>query len=207
MRKSISKLIGWLPVVLCLFGGAALLGQKSKPQQKPSGKPISSDTLGDAVMEDKLVIVEAYLKKGGNPNALLHGNTLLTLASSNGNLDTMRALLKGGAKVNLACTDGDTPLLRAARHLYRTGMESLELLIASGANVNQTFPKGSSPLMMVASPASLRYESDYADATKLFLKHGAKVNARNQMGYTALKIAKNAGALQIVKILTAAGAK
>ena len=119
----------------------------------------------------------------------------------------MRVLIKAGARVNLACEDGDTPLLRSCRYLYRVGIECVELLIASGADVNLSFPKGTSPLMSVCRPPRAGYEDTYATAMKLLLKHGAKVNAINQMGYTPLKLAEDADANKLIAILKAAGAK
>ena len=200
--KTAILLLVLIPASLCV--PSSVLAQK-KPV-KPVAKSAASD-LNNALLEDKPGSVSLYLSKGGNPNALISGQTLLTIASNNGCIETMKALIKAGAKVNMPCKDGDTPLLRAARHLYRTGIESIEVLIANRADVNLSFPKGSSPLMMVAAPASPRYEDEYAEAIKLLLKHGARVNAKNQMGFTALKLAKNAEANKIVKILKAAGAK
>ncbi|MEP6756201.1 MAG: ankyrin repeat domain-containing protein [Chthonomonadales bacterium] len=197
-------------LLLMILISASLCVLHSPLTQKKPVKPVAKSgaiDLNTALLEGKPGTVSLYLSKGGNPNALIGGQTLLTIASNNGCIDTMKVLIKAGAKVNMAGKDGDTPLLRAARHLYRTELDTIDLLIKNGADVNLAFPKGSSPLMMVASPPSSTYESTYADGTKLLLKHGAKVNARNQMGYTALKLAKNAGANKIVAILKAAGAK
>ena len=122
-------------------------------------------------------------------------------------LSAMTALLKAGAKINLACADGDTPLMRASRYLYRNEMDGIKLLISKGADVNKTFPKGTSALMLASAPAGKHYEVLYAEAVKLFLKRGAKVNAKNGMGYSALRFAQEGEAKQIESLLKAAGAK
>lgn len=198
-------LVGLLGLAVFPVSIVGALNQKQKA--KTSSKSEKSDNLQNALTNGPIEVVQKYLKKGGNPNALIGGQTLLTLAANNGDIDTMTLLIKSGGKVNLSCKDGDTPLLRAARHLYRTELDSMTFLIKNGADVNLTFPKGSSALMMVAAPPSATYEDTYAEGTALLLKHGAKVNAKNQMGYTALKLAKSAGAKKIVAILKAAGAK
>lgn len=185
-----------LVVVFCSLGS-------SKPQLRTG-----DDRLVQALFDDDVNVVRAYLSRGISPNARdSNGRTLLTIASNNGSLRSMKLLLDKGANVNLRCEDGETPLMRAVGSLYRSGIDSVRLLVTRGANVNLAMPEGTTPLMMASAPASYRYEETYAEAVRLLLKKGAKVNARNRKGYTALRVAREADARVIVAILRKAGAK
>lgn len=170
-------------------------------------RPLPTEALRNALLENDAKPVRVFLNAGGNPNARIEGDTLLTVAANDGSLACLRLLLSHGARLNLPCADGDTPLMRATRHLYRTEIDTVRFLVAHGADVNQAMPKGTTPLMMACSPVSARYEADYAEAVALFLRHGARVNTRNRMGYTALKAAQERGAQHIIVLLKRAGAK
>ncbi|MEP6756202.1 MAG: ankyrin repeat domain-containing protein [Chthonomonadales bacterium] len=192
-------------LVCCVMATSPSLAQHHSNQMPEKGK--SHESLGESIRDGSVNLLEKYLKRGGDPNTKLGGETLLTIASTNSNIDGMKALLKAGAKINNACEDGDTPLMRATRYLYRNEMDGIKLLISKGADVNKTFPKGTSALMLASAAPGKHYEALYVEAVKLFLKHGAKVNAKNGKGYSALKLAQEGEAKQIVSILKAAGAK
>jgi ankyrin repeat protein len=71
----------------------------------------------------------------------------LILAAFDGEVEEVRALLKGGANVNI-CTD-ETPLMAAARKGYDAEhVEIVKILLAHGADVNATDPLGSSAVRL-----------------------------------------------------------
>ena len=79
---------------------------------------------GDAPLLDRL------LRGGADPNAVISlGDTALCLATENGHLDVVRALVAAGADVNLACR-ASTPLKNAA--MIRNA-EMVRLLRDAGA--------------------------------------------------------------------------
>ena len=78
-----------------------------------------------AVEAGNAAVVEALLKAGANANATLpEGESVLMTAARTGDPATVRQLLVAGAKVNAAeATQGQTPLMYAARREPRGGGE------------------------------------------------------------------------------------
>ncbi len=151
-------------------------------------------------------------------------------AAMNGEIDTMRALLKAGADVNAPGAFG-TPALH-----WRVRVDDLAgtaLLLKAGADVNAATERGVTALSlaiengnpkMVEVLLKARADSGRPDAAhetplmraaavgvlpvvQLLLKHGAAVDARDELfGQTALMFAARAGHLQVVDTLIARGA-
>ena len=110
-------------------------------------------------------------------------------------LEAVNRILDTGA--NLASRDeaGDTPLMHAA--LY-AGEACLRMLLDHGADPNQANDQGATPLMWAAG--------DY-EKVRILLHAGAEVDARSDLGRTALFIAaRKAGTAKIVKELLGKGA-
>jgi ankyrin repeat protein len=71
-----------------------------------------------------------------------------------------------------------------------------KLLIGYSADVNAPSPNGTTPLMMAA-------RGDHMSTAKLLLDHGANLQAKNQIGMTALDFAKQYKAPDAIKDLSA----
>ncbi len=97
------------------------------------------------------------------------------------NTATIKALLKGGAKVNARDESGRTPLYLAAR-LGDTA--AIKALLKAGAKVNARDDKDRWTLLHMAA---IRGEARTAEA---LLQAGAKVNARDKDGETPLDWAR-----------------
>jgi hypothetical protein len=99
-----------------------------------------------------------------------------------GDTDVIRTLLELGAPVDFA--DGNQ-ITMLSRSVLNHELELAKMLIARGANVNATDKLGMSPLLWAAS-------SDFGDTTmvELLLKSGAKADAKNRDGRTALDLAR-----------------
>jgi len=97
-------------------------------------------------------------------------------------VDSVRALLDAGAKVDEADDDGFTLLDWA---VIGNRVEMARLLIQRGADVNYVDQKGMTPLLYAAS-------IDYGDSRMidLLLKSGARPNASTKEGLTALALAR-----------------
>ena len=108
--------------------------------------------------------------------------TPLLLLASTDELDSVRALLDAGGKVDEADDDGIT-LLAWAAISNRLGMAGL--LIDRGADVNHVDKKGMTPLLYAAS-------IDFGDSAMidLLLKSGARADARTKEGLTARDLAR-----------------
>jgi ankyrin repeat protein len=118
------------------------------------------------------------------------GNSLLMLASYNGQLETTRVLLEHGGDPQIANDMGQIPLAGAA---FKGNTEMTRLLIEHGADVNARMADGKTPLMFAAM-------FDRLEIIDLLLAHGADVSLQTNEGLTARGLAQVMGA-------EAAGAK
>lgn len=153
--------------------------------------------------------------------------TALVYAARNGNIDTARALLDGGADVNQTTRYGWSPLLAATQNQnYQMG----KFLIERGANVNLANKGGWTPLYLATDNRNIEggdYPTREADLDSLafitlLIDKGANVNARitestetrtvftnqwlNEEGATAFLRAAQSGDLELLKLLVARGA-
>jgi ankyrin repeat protein len=151
-------------------------------------------------------------------------------ASNTSALQLADLLLKAGAEPNLQLklfppyrslrddrgadgllTVGTTPLVRAAK---AGDVPAMRLLLAHGANASLPTVAGITPLMAAAGNGSVgldtrgRYktEAQAIEAVKLLLAAGADINARDNLGQTALYGAATWGWNDLVKTLVAQNA-
>jgi hypothetical protein len=121
------------------------------------------------------------------------GETPLTLAATQGHIETVKVFLDYGADPNTQTDDGKTALMKAAD---RNHMGVMQQLVA-GADVNLQDAAGATALMWAA-------HRGYGEAVQLLLSAGADVNLKNRGGYTALMIAEFNGHQNVVRLLQAA---
>jgi ankyrin repeat protein len=158
------------------------------------------------------------------------GGASLVAAVRNGDVETVRVLLKGASSANVAEADGTTALhvatdrddLATARMLVQAGADvkaknrygftplysaavngdaaMLDLLLKAGADANTVLPEGETTLMTAARTGNV-------DAVRLLLAHGADVNAKESWKHqTALMWAAHEGNAEAAKLLLEAGA-
>lgn len=111
-------------------------------------------------------------------------------------------LLTHGANVNVAASDGTTPLLAAVKNSDR---EMVELLLTNKANISVTNNEGEMPLFLAA-----RNEDE--GIAEMLMAHGADVNGkstfmRDTIGQMPLHAAAAAGHKDVVALLLAHGAE
>jgi ankyrin repeat protein len=137
-------------------------------------------------------IVKALIAHGAHPDIRLHqqkpmelasgvsmeGATPLAIAAEINNLDTVKALVAGGASPVIATTKGTTPLI-----------------LAAGGGTDLARPR----------PADERATA--VETVKFLVEHGADVNAAGQFGWTALHAAAYQGLNDIIAYLGNKGAK
>jgi len=112
------------------------------------------------------------------------GNSLLMLASYNGQFETTRVLLEHGGDPQLANDMGQIPLAGAA---FKGDAAMTRLLIEYGADVNARMPDGKTSLMFAAM-------FNRAEIIELLLEQGADASAQANDGSTALSLAQAMGA-------------
>jgi len=120
----------------------------------------------------------------------------LLQAAKNGDTESVRSLLKQGAKVDALEGDGTTALHWAS---YRDDLESAELLIRASAPVNAANDLGATPLWAASQNGS-------SAMVRRLLAAGANPNLALLAGETPLMVAARTGSADVVEQLIAAGA-
>ena len=186
-----------------------------------------------AVHRDDLETVELLISAGADVNAAnVYGVTPLSLACTNRNAGLVETLLGAGANPNLAQDSGETPLMTCTRTGSEEGARSL-LVHGADANV-KTVERGQTPLMWAAagSPqivgilvehgADLAARSNRLSLYTPRMPHIPNVtpsgdpvhqgfrdsiyHPKFKGGLTPLMFAAQAGNMESVRILLAAGA-
>jgi ankyrin repeat protein len=153
------------------------------------------------------------------------GRTLLLKAAMFGDFENVKALLAKGADVNKKDNEEKFPLFIASSYGYT---EIVEILLKNGANINLTDNSGRSSLnascylgrletskLLISLSKSLVNFSDergrtplieasyngFYSVADLLIKNGAKVNAVDSHGYSALQHAVTYGHFELTRLL------
>lgn len=109
------------------------------------------------------------------------GETALNVVIARSDDTWTRFLIGKGANVNLAASNGDTPLITAARVGFTDG---IDLLLQLGAKVDATNKMGETALILAVQQRQL-------DAVKMLLAKGADPDKKDSAaGYSARDYAK-----------------
>lgn len=178
-----------------------------------------------AVKEDNDALVRALLARGLDPNIIEpeRNDTGLILALREGSMKVFRLLLGAeGIDIEAKAMNGDNALMIAS---YKANRPAVEALLEKGAEVNRP---GWTALHYAAAAGSneivrlLLDKSAYIDAespnkttpimmaargghiytVKLLLDEGADATLKNELGLTAIDLARNHGHKDIVEGLT-----
>jgi len=161
-------------------------------KKQPKERPGSAKMLMDAVLANDLEQVREHIKAGADVEQLDDecGISPLAKAAELGNVEIVRALLKGGAKPDFGGVD--VPLAQAACHGH---IEAVQELIRAGADVNQMDEGLGTPLMTAAF-------CGHFDIIKILVNAGADVNTVDENGHTAFREALRKGHQNIIDFLT-----
>lgn len=130
-----------------------------------------------------------------NATSFAAGSPELLVAVRNGDHARVSELIRAGADVNTADSDGTTALMHSA---IESDAQMMRLLIDSGANVN---------LKNALDSTALMYAATNLTKTRLLLDAGADVKARGKRGATAMSVAVTTfGSTPVLKLLVSKGA-
>jgi ankyrin repeat protein len=118
-------------------------------------------------------------------------------AAMNGNLETVRVLLRQGGNVNATQADGATALHWAVR---RNDADMADVLLRAGANPSAATREGTTPMLLAAVSGS-------ASMIGRLIAAGVDVNAPlSKTADTALMVASRTGSVEAVRALVDRGA-
>jgi len=131
----------------------------------------------DASPDDDVVVQAGLVGKGGG------SLTALVFAAREGDVESAKALLDGGAKINQTTEYGWTPLLTAVNN---RNYALAKMLIDRGADVNLANKGGWTPLYLATDNRNIeggdypvpKPDLDHLEIIKALLQHGANPNAR-----------------------------
>ncbi len=157
-----------------------------------------------AANKGHLEVVKLLIEKGALVNAETHeGMNALQFAAMEGHTEVINYLINHGANVNASDTEGNTPLSLAVEAGH---FEMVKLLIRAKGDVNAADITGNTPLINLAMVDNPSWEHE--KIANYLIEQGAKVNAMNSEGSSALSLAAQGGSdrLNMVKLLIEAKA-
>ncbi|XP_022078517.2 ankyrin repeat domain-containing protein 1 [Acanthochromis polyacanthus] len=171
--------------------------KKQQPEPETLPEIVDEKLFLTSAMENKLPVVEKYLRDGGNPDATDHfQRTALHKASFRGHVDVMKTLLEAGAAIEKK----DKLEATAVHWACRGGsLEALQLLLDQGA-------KFSSRDKLHSTPLHVAVRTGHCECAEHLIHCGADVNAKDRDGDTPMHDAVRINRFKMIKLLMMYGA-
>lgn len=142
-------------------------------------------------------VFNLLIERGADVNIVSsdRGDSALSIASGNNQLDKVRILLEKGANPNVTPTNGLSPLINASSKGYT---DLARLLLDNGADPN--LANGNyTPIIAAAGTGR-------TEIVKLLLDKGANPNTTGALGYTPITFAVEGGYVEVIRVLLEKGA-
>jgi ankyrin repeat protein len=182
MRAAIRRILKFWTMLALLVGLGWFVTQKVHPEL------LRNDLLTAVYAADSSKAQRA-LAQGADPNVMTSdGYTALMIASANGRLDLISALVAKGANVNAQDNYGKTALMCACEEQFAVPprerrTEVVRALLKAGADPNRRDKVGTTALMISA-------ECGQTEIIRLLLSAGADPDAQNAAGASCLQFAR-----------------
>lgn len=188
---------GHTDVVRILFGAGAIVDPPPKMQL--------TTPLYTAYCDDDVEMLILLMTCSADPDREVtdtEGNstTMLSMAVEQDNVDFVRALVMGGADVDLAADDGITPIGRCV--MLTGNVEIFDIILAGGADVNKLDGHHGTPLYYAAHENS----AEWLQIARRLIKVGADVTIADADGKTPVLVAVELGNVDMLNLLINAGA-
>ena len=159
-----------------------LLRRGANPNRTADQRVVVLETALLFAPKNREEMVALLLKHGADPNAVLHGDSMLTQGMFIRRISPgmLSLFAENGADFKRQDTKGDTLLHKALRPYADPLL--IPILLANGADPNARNSRGETPL----EEAILAARPWAAEAAKLLIDHGADVNAKDSKGYIPL---------------------
>ncbi len=149
-------------------------------------------------------VARLLLKRGADPD---HrdgkGISPLAIAAFNGDIRMVKRLLTAGADPDPVDRSGKSPIVYASARGFAAIVSAL---LEAGVDAGRSYGHDLTALMWAAGYANDTPAPDALATARLLLEHGARINARDDRGMTALMIAAQRNHPRMVEMLLAQGA-
>jgi ankyrin repeat protein len=105
----------------------------------------------------------------------------LSYAAQEGKIECVRILISSGSNIDSVTNLNNTPLYRAA---YNGRTDVVDLLIKAGANIEKAARGGKTPLLAAAKYGRI-------GSLELLIHANANINHKDDLGWTALSLARH----------------
>jgi len=152
--------------------------------------------LHSAARGNSVEVMELLLAAGADVSAPSMIGTPLHIAAFWGYTDAVRCLLRHGCPVDVRGEDGATPLHLA---MFKGSNAVIKALLDAGADINARSTNGDrTPLMWAV-------DSEQTTALQFLIQSHADLSKTDDLGWTALMVAKRSGNEKAARILQQAG--
>lgn len=206
-----------LEMVQLLVKRGANVNAKNKMNYTPLHKAVFNFMGADPNEKDCEKILNILLEKGANVDAQ-DGNGITPLMGAVQKTTPAKILIAKGAKTDIQNNNGETALMYAVKGglikvvlmmpVVGPNMESVKLLVSKGADVNLQDKWGKTALMHASGAINAQGSkySSYTDVMEFLLANGAKLEATDKEGHTALYWASRFNRPKSADVLIAKGA-